>query len=121
MSKILIDIPYLEGQDLNPDGTLKPHVTKGKPTVVMVQGNFCGYCTQAKPAFQQLASSPNITCVTIQTDGKEGDREASQIISGVFKSPGVPAFLGFNKEGKFVRAHEGGRDTASLQNFASTL
>lgn len=122
MSKLLINIPYLEQQDVNPDGSLKDYVSQGKPVVVMVQGNFCGYCTQAKPAFQEFAkSTPNCMAVTIQSDGGPSDKGASQNLSSVNKSQGVPAFLGFNKQGKFVALHNGGRDLASLKKFASGL
>jgi len=122
MSKILVGVPYLEGSDINPDSSLKPNVCQGKPVIMMVQGNFCGYCTQAKPAFQQLAqSTPSVVAVTIQTDGDASDKKASEMIANVNKSPGVPAFLGFNSQGKFIGAHSGGRDLASLQAFASSL
>jgi thiol-disulfide isomerase/thioredoxin len=122
MSKLLINIPYLEQQDVNPDGSLKDYVCQGKPVVVMVQGNFCGYCTQAKPAFQEFSkNTPSCRAVTIQSDGDASDKGASKNLSSVNKSQGVPAFLGFNKQGKFVALHNGGRDMASLQKFASGL
>jgi len=121
-NKILVGISYLEDTDINADASLKSHVNNGKPAVLMVQGDFCGYCTKAKPAFQELAKSmPNIAVVTVQTDGGPTDKKASQMLSVVNKSPGVPAFLGFNKEGKFVKIHSGGRDLKSLEQFASSL
>lgn len=120
--KIMVGVVYLEGMDINPDGSLKPEVNKGKPAVVMVQGNFCPHCNTAKPAFQQLARQlPNVLVATAQTDGGEEDRKAVQLLSAVNKSPGVPAFLGFNKDGKFVKMHTGGRDLQSLLQFASSL
>jgi len=120
--KILVGIPYLEDSDINPDASLKAHVNNGKPVVMMIQGNFCGYCTKAKPAFQQLASaSPNIAVVTVQMDGGPSDKKASQMLAAVNKSPGVPAYLGFNKQGKFVKVHSGGRDLQALQQFAASL
>ena len=118
MSKILVNIPYLEGSDVNDDGSINLNGT----VVLMIQGNFCGYCTQAKPAFQNLSKSlPNgIICATVQMDGQESDKEASRKLSVVNKSPGVPSFLGF-KNGKFVKMHTGGRDEASLLAFAQSL
>lgn len=122
MSKILVNIPYLEGSDINPDGSLKPHVGKGKPVVMMIQGDFCPHCTTAKPAFQQFAQSmPSVVAVTVQTDGGPGDQQASQALAKVNRSPGVPAFLGFSSKGVFVAPHEGGRDLQSLQKFAQSL
>jgi thiol-disulfide isomerase/thioredoxin len=122
MDKILIGVAYLESSDINPDGSLKPHVTKGKPVIVMVQGNFCGYCTMAKPAYAQLAKALN-NCVvaTIQSDGSPSERQASKLVSQLYDSKGVPAYLGFNSNGKLASVHSGGRDVQSLQQFASSL
>lgn len=121
-TKILVDISYLEESDINPDASLKAHVNNGKVVVMMVQGNFCPHCNNAKPAFQQLAKAmPNVAVVTVQTDGGPSDKKASQMLAAVNKSPGVPAFLGFNKQGKFVKAHDGGRDLEALKQFAASL
>lgn len=118
----MVGIPYLEDSDINPDASLKTHVNNGKPVVMMVQADFCGYCTKAKPDFQRLAQSmPNIAVVTVQTDGGPGDKRAGQMLAAVNSSPGVPAFLGFNSQGKFVKIHNGGRDVESLKQFAASL
>jgi thiol-disulfide isomerase/thioredoxin len=118
----MVGVPYLEDSDINSDASLKSHVNNDKPVVMMVQGNFCPHCNNAKPAFQQLAQSmPNVAVVTVQTDGGPSDKKASQMLSAVNKSPGVPAFLGFSKEGKFVKTHSGNRDLESLKQFASSL
>ena len=122
---MLVNIPYLEGQDINQDGSLKGIViekSKGRPIVMMVQGNFCGYCTKAKPDFSQFAKqTPGVFVVTVQTDGSDSDRAAAKNLSAVNKAPGVPSFLGFDKNGKFKSIHNGGRDVASLQAFAKSL
>lgn len=121
-NQILVGVLYLEDSDINPDASLKSHVNNGKPVVMMVQGNFCPHCTTAKPAFQKLAQSmPNIAVVTVQIDGGTSDKKAAQMLSAVNKSPGVPAFLGFDKQGKFVKVHSGGRDFESLRQFAASL
>jgi thiol-disulfide isomerase/thioredoxin len=122
MSKYLVGIGYLEDMDINDNGSLKPHISKGNPSVVMVQGNFCGYCTQAKPAFEKLAKMlSNVNVYTVQVDGEQSDKKASKQLSSVNSSPGVPAYLGFDKNGKFVKVHQGGRDQESLKNFALSL
>lgn len=118
----MIGVPYIEDSDLNLDASLKPHVGNGKPVIMMIQGNFCGYCTKAKPAFVQLARAvPTIACVTVQTDGGPSEQKASKILSAVNKSPGVPAYLGFNRQGRFVAMHNGGRDVEALKQFAASL
>lgn len=122
MSKLLPGIPYLEGTDLNPDGSLKPYVTKGKPVLLMLQGDFCGYCTKAKPDFLRLARrARDCSCCTIQIDGGPSDKLANKYISQVYKGQGVPAYLGFDRSGRFVAVHEGGRDADSLEEFARSL
>lgn len=122
MSKILINVPYLEGQDINADGSLKAYVGKGKPVVLMVYGSFCPHCRNAMPAYQDLAkAAKNVTVVTVQSDGGESDKAASRALSKVNTSPGVPAFLGFGKDGKFKGMHNGGRDMQALMAFAQGL
>lgn len=121
MSK-LVNIPYLEDSDFNADNSLKPYVNKGKPCVIMVQGNFCGYCTQAKPAFQKLASLSGVALCTLQIDGAPQEKAAAKRVSILDKSyRGVPTYLGFNAQGKYVATHKGGRDTASIESFAKSL
>lgn len=117
----LVKINYLEDGDVNDDGSLKPHVGNGLPVLVMVQGNFCGWCTKAKPEFQKLQGNGSFAVVTVQTDGEEGDRRANNKMSKVNKSPGVPSFLGYDKNGKFVRSHEGERTSGALMAFGKSL
>jgi thiol-disulfide isomerase/thioredoxin len=72
------NIYYLEDSDFTPDYRLQSNVMKngrrlfdGK-TVLMVQGNYCGYCTQFKPIFQQVADQlhDDMDFATIEIDGK---------------------------------------------------
>jgi len=113
--KILVGVPYLEEADVVKGG-VKPYVTNGKPVVMMVQAGYCGHCTTAKPAFQKFAdSAKNVTVVTIQADGRGGEAVKA------FQVPGYPAYLGFNKNGQLVKAHDGNRDVASLKQFAQSL
>jgi thiol-disulfide isomerase/thioredoxin len=115
------NVTYLEGSDINQDGSIKPHALTGKPIIVMVQGNFCGHCTRAKPAFAQFAKNPYCSCMTVQIDGDEGDKAAGQALSAVNKSPGVPVFLGFSRDGKYVKVCDGPRTPESWASFAKTL
>ena len=113
-------VAYLESADFNPDMSLKPNVNKGKPVVVMCQSLGCGFCTMAKPAFIDFNNSvQNAIAATIQIDA---ETELGQKIPSLDKSfRGVPTYLGFNKEGKYVKTHSGGRDKESLINFANSL
>jgi len=113
----MIGIPYLEDEDFNPDNSLKQYVGKGKPVLVMIQGAFCHFCSDAKPAFQQLASSiSSFICVTLQVDGLPSEKQASQRISKLDSSyRGVPTYFIFDAQGRFVKVHQGGRDANSLK------
>ena len=120
MSKILYNINYLEEQDVNPDGSLKSHVTKGKPTLVMVQGNFCGYCTQAKPAFQKYANNNKgkVLCATIQGDGEiKGEKELGSRLQKIkYGFRGYPDYVKY-KGGKKVPGEISGRTLEDLEKF----
>lgn len=120
---ILINVPYLQGPDINADGSLTPEVGKGKPVVIMMQGDFCGYCTQAKPDFQKFANeSKNVQACTVQIDDQDpSGKEAGVKLKVINQAPGVPAYLGFGANGRYKASHNGGRDFASLMAFASSL
>lgn len=117
------NVAYIEVDDINPDGTLKPYVGNGKPVIMMCQGNFCGYCTQAKPAFEKLAKQlKNVVCATILTDGEESEKEAAKFIKKWNSAHrGVPDYLGFDANGKFKKIHSGGRDCEALTSFCNNL
>ena len=121
-NKYLTHIPYLEGSDFNKDGSLKPHVTLGKPVIVMCQGLFCGYCTQVKPDFQKL-NDMGVVCATIQIDGKgQGDIEATKMLYNLVPDlPGVPCYLLYNSNGSYERVHTGARDVDTLKNLVEKL
>lgn len=119
MSKFLYNIPYLEVQDVNPDGSLKPHVTGGQKVLVMLQGNFCGYCTQAKPAFQEL--SQRVKCATVQSDGNTSEQQAYKALMNGVKAPGVPAFALYDGNGRLLKVHNGDRTANALFEFYNTL
>ncbi len=116
------NVMYLEHGDISSNG-LASYVGQGKPVVLMVQGNFCGYCTQAKPAFQKFAQDVNGKAVaaSITIDGGSSDKKAYEEYKNFNKEPGVPAYLGFDKNGQFVKIHSGGRDANALAAFAQSL
>jgi len=113
------NLPYLEGEDFNPDMSLKPHINQGNSCVIMLQSLGCGHCTHAKPAFMDFAKEANIMVATIQIDTEP---ELSKKLNQVDKSfQGIPTYWGFGKNGKYVKTHTGGRDKASLHTFANSL
>src|SRR3989344_3642468 len=97
----LVNIPYLEEQDVGENGSLSPEVGKGKPVILMIQGNYCGYCTQAKPEFQKFATEcKNAVACTIQIDDAGTGKNAMKKLASVNNSLGIPTFLGFDSSGK---------------------
>ena len=118
MSKHMPGVPYLEASDFN-GLKLKPHVGNGKPVVVMAQGIFCGYCTQAKPAFMEFCKETAVIGATIQIDT---DTDVAKKIGQWDNSyRGVPTYLGFDSQGNYAGTHKGGRDKASILAFAASL
>ena len=117
------NVAYLENTDFDSRGKLKPYVGNGKPVLIMAQGNFCGYCTQAKPVYEKLAASTNNgVYATILIDGEQSEKEASNFLK--IWDPnyrGVPAYFGFDKSGNFKKVHQGGRDSGSLETFLKSL
>ena len=121
MKDRLHNIGYLENSDINDDGNIK---SNGKPTLLFYYGSFCGYCTQASPEIQNLSitdNTINVKCLLI--DGGDSEKDASKHMTKSWdkNSRGVPAYLGFDKNGKFKSIHKGGRDIQSLKNFCKTL
>jgi thiol-disulfide isomerase/thioredoxin len=121
-------IVYLEDTDF-PNNYLASDITNrytNKPyfsgtTIVMIQGNFCGYCTKMKPLFQQLAENHcnEIDFATVETDGsREGQQKLKSILPQVlgFEIEGVPAIVKF-KNGKYVETFKGGRTLSELEKF----
>lgn len=108
---------HLENSDFSNDLRLK---SNGKPSIVMLQKQACGYCTEAKPAYKQLNSiAKDFNVYTIQL---EHVPDLVQRIKGLDpNTSGVPAYWGFDKNGKFVKSHTGGRDVNSMLEFIGVL
>jgi thiol-disulfide isomerase/thioredoxin len=116
------NVLYLEESDIV-NGILLPHVGQGKPVIVMAQGNFCGYCKSAKPAFVAFSKSDTgVIAASIEIDGEPTEKAAAQYLSKWDSSyRGVPFYIGFGSDGKFKKTHTGGRDADSLITFANSL
>jgi thiol-disulfide isomerase/thioredoxin len=106
---------------VNSNGTLTPEVTLGKLTVCLLQGNFCGYCTQVKPMFQNFAkNNPQFQSVNIQIDGNDSEKRAFKKLSNLVE-PGVPRFLAFSGDGKYLDFHKGERTEKDLLKFMNNF
>lgn len=121
MSEFKYPVAYLEISDFSPDAKIvNPQLTQ-HPLFVMMQAGFCGFCVQAKPAFQQLAESNIIKCATIQPDGERPSEKALQsMVSKIYPKQfqGYPSYVLILPNGTSI-AHEGGREYEDLQRFVS--
>ena len=90
---------------------------------VMVQGDFCHFCNEAKPAFIEASKKPfkhKVVFATIKSDGDASEKAVSAQIKKIDPSlSGVPAYLLFNK-GKYVTTYKGNRDAESIHKFLSS-
>lgn len=116
-------VAYLQNFDFDEEGNLINQQLLGdKLVIVMIQADFCGHCSIAKPDFQDFADaiakseySNKIIPATIQGDGKEeGEPELRNRLATIFKEfRGFPSYaLMYN--GNFIKMHEGGRDSNSI-------
>jgi thioredoxin-like negative regulator of GroEL len=118
-------IHYLETSDFDSSYRLQPNTspTTGRPvfagmTIVMLQGNFCGYCTQFKPAFTKVAHQiPGVDFATIQTDSSlPGEQFSPTLLKNILKTEmkGVPMVVKFI-QGSPVDVYTGPRTDAGLR------
>lgn len=91
--------------------------------IIMVQGNYCGYCTQLKPTFQQLAedlSQNGLDFATIQIDSKYPSEKIFQTdaLASFLKGPlqGVPLIVKVQR-GEVIDKFTGERNYNSLRNW----
>lgn len=118
----MIGVPYLEENDVTPYG-LAPNVSGNRPAVVMVQSTSCGWCTKAKPDFvRAFQQEPSIAFLTAQVDGQPSERNAARMLQKIASSNGgVPLFMGFDRNGKFVKVYNGNRSADDLIAFGKSL
>lgn len=118
-------VAYLTDSDFDDNGNLiNKKIPNDIPVVIMIQANFCGYCSHAKPAFQEFANKHEgkVFCATIQGDGTQaGEKELMKKIKKIDPSfRGYPDYVGY-KNGKLIKVHTGGRNVNDLENFVKTL
>jgi thiol-disulfide isomerase/thioredoxin len=117
-------VAYLTSKDFDGNGNIINSNLTDKKVVIMIQAAFCGYCTMAKPAFQDLANKNQgkFFCATIQGDGKEaGEKELNDMIKKIDPTfRGFPGYVGY-KNGKYIKSHSGGRSIKDLENFANSF
>ena len=113
------NIIFLEDKDFDRNVNFIPKL-HNKPLVVMVMGSFCGYCKQVAPIFSQFSKEmPNVISSVIMIDGSDSEKRLGQRLSKVDPNiEGVPTFMLFNSNGKYVKTHRGGRSIKDLKLFS---
>lgn len=113
-------VGYLEKQDFTADGNLVQGL-RGIPIFVMIQSRRCPHCQTAKPAFQQLADSNIVKCMTIQVDGdRPSERALGQMIRENYPEVlGYPSFMMYAKGQRMF--YDGPRDFNSMKAFVSNF
>jgi len=116
-------VAYLENEDFDHEGNLVVN-TGGRPTCIMLQGTFCGYCTQMKPEYHKFAKAlgDKVFMATILIDGNQNEKQLNERLSSFIPNyEGVPIVLGYNKDGKYVKTHDGDRTAKAIATFAQSL
>lgn len=88
-------------------------------TIIMIQGNFCGYCTKAKPVYQRIAEEVKAAdFTTIKIDGEDNKYFFQQHLDDIIRGEirGVPTFVKMY-QGKAVDIHKGDISYESLVNW----
>lgn len=111
-------VAFLEDDDIDENGHLKIK----DPTVVMIMGDYCGYCKQAAPEFHKFAlkHKNKAFMAAILLDGLDTEKKLGQRVSSFVPGfQGVPTFVLF-KNGKYVKTHSGPRTLESLEKFLNS-
>ena len=117
--KLYLPINYLETDDFNDNGL---NIKSDKPALILIQGDFCHFCTDCKPHFQQFADkySNNINCFTAQIDGnRPSEQKLSSVIAHLdpsFKGAVPQYILLINGKNK---SHTGKMTLVELEKFIS--
>lgn len=93
-------------------------------TIIMIQGNYCGYCTKLKPIFQQIANevvvqTPDIHFATIQIDEQQTEKTiSSTMLKNIlqFDIPGVPVVVKFF-QGRPMDMYKGSHNKEELHQW----
>lgn len=113
----MVGVAYLENDDFTDDGKLK--INSEYPVMILLQGDYCGYCTQFKPEFLKAVKvlKDKVDIATIQLDG-----EGSESVLGKRASKFIPNFKGvpmvvFFVNGKYYSTFNGERTADALVKY----
>lgn len=121
MTNYFHNIPYLENEDFDKVGNLIIKENKNRPILIMIQSSTCHYCIKAKSDFEKLFDKykNKIFFATIQINGnKESEQNLMKRIPKFLPFfNGVPTFVLYDKNGKFIKYHQGYASFIELEKF----
>ena len=131
-TKLFLNDPivYLDNDDFDEQGELKQLAMfsdSSKPIFIMIQSNFCGFCSMAKPHYQEFATENKDKAyfATIQGDEARPERSLSikllmDRITKIYPEFfGYPSYLILYKGKKFK--YEKDRTKASLNEVLNQI
>jgi len=114
MSYLTPPVVYLEKSDF--DANLNPKLAaSGKPVLLLLQGNFCGFCNKSKPDYQQVANQlqSRAHVCTVQIDE---DKDIGSLLSDKLNVVGVPTVVMYKPGHGYIK-HEGSPSKEELIEF----
>lgn len=119
---LMYPVGYLNNEDIDDNGNIiNKKMLKYKNIVLMLQANFCHYCSLAKPDFQEFANMhpDHVLCLTIQADSDifEQRNTAKKLIKNLPQFEGYPHYILF-RDGKITTKNIEGRSVKDLESFA---
>ena len=131
--KELFYIGHLENNDFKNNGQIKIENIKSenndgfglnsdkhKKILLMIQANFCGHCTTAKPAFIEFNNeNDDICCLTVRGDDeRESVKKLMSRINNIIPDfRGFPHYVLYDKNGKIIQKELKDRSKKGLEEF----
>lgn len=113
-------VAYLESKDYTRGGklALPKKMTRGRPIVVLLQGNHCPFCTDVKPEFARFAQEHRDLAfpATVQVDGGRSEQALwKRLQKNIKKIQGIPMLLLFDSDGNLVKVGDGRSKNAIVE------
>jgi thiol-disulfide isomerase/thioredoxin len=91
----------------NKDVYLNKRITNGKPGLLLIYADWCGYCQRFKPTFKEIASilGNNFPCTSIE----ESDLKNKDKLRTALDFEGFPTIKFFDQHGKIIGNYKGDR------------
>ena len=106
------NVVQLRNKDFDSNGNIINQKCKSGKCILLVYATWCGHCRTLHPTYQELANK----VFTFMNIAAVEDSDAGKFKDAV-EFRGYPSIFLYSN-GKLVNSYEGGRDIASLVEFA---